>query len=194
MIADAPVPGIGSVSALTSLGLLEISPRVSVVLNGLSASSPPPDDLAARAIRADKWLTSLFAAFAWSAALGAIVTDIVTDQLAFPLVTGALLLLRARALDRTKMLVFSTSGIATIATTFAVAAAGAPRHGPTIVTVTALLAATAIYLGSVGPARRLSPVGHRTVELLECVALAAMVPLTCWICGLFNAVRSLTLI
>ncbi|MGB9225139.1 MAG: type VII secretion integral membrane protein EccD, partial [Mycobacterium sp.] len=132
----------------------------------------------------DRLLTSLFAGFAWSAAVGAVVTD----RVAFSIVTGALLLLRARSLDRTRMLVFASSGIATIATTFAVAAAAAHQHGPAIVAVTAVLAAVAIYLGS---ATSLSPVGRRGVELVECVALVAMVPLTCWICGLFTAVRGL---
>jgi hypothetical protein len=130
-------------------------------------------------------LTSLFAGFAWSAAVGAMVTD----RIAFSTVTGVLLLLGARSLDRTRMIVFSSSGTVTIATTFAVAAAGAPQHPPAIVAVTATLAAVAIYLGS---AVSLSPVGRRGVELLECVALVAMVPLTCWVCGLFTAVRGLS--
>jgi type VII secretion integral membrane protein EccD len=183
-VTAAPLHAIGSVSTLVSIGLLEISPRMSIVLAGLSPTRLRHDQLATKAIPADRLLTSLFAGFAWSAAIGAMVTD----GVAFSTVTGALLLLRAGSPDRTRMLVFSSSGTATIATTFAVAAAAAPQHGPAIVAVTAVLAAAAIYLGS---ATSLSPVGRRAVELVQCVALVATVPLACWTCGLFTAVRGL---
>jgi type VII secretion integral membrane protein EccD len=185
MVTAAPPHAIASVSVLGSVGLLEISPRMSIMLAGLSPTRPREDHLTTRAIHADKLLTSLFTGFAWSAAVGAMVTD----RVAFSSVTGALLLLRARSLDRTRMIVFSSSGTVTIATTFAVAAAAAPQHGPAIVAVTATLAATAIYLGS---ATSRSPVWRRGVELVQCVALVAMVPLTCWVCGLFTAVRGLS--
>jgi type VII secretion integral membrane protein EccD len=184
MVTAAPLHAIGSVSTLVSIGLLEISPRISIVLAGLPPTRLCQDQLATKAIPADRLLTSLFAGFAWSAAIGAMVTD----RVAFSTVTGALLLLRAGSPDRTRMLVFSSSGIAAIATTFAVAAAAAPQYGPAIVAVTAVLAATAIYLGS---ATSLSPVGRRGVELVQCVALVATVPLACWTCGLFTAVRGL---
>jgi hypothetical protein len=86
---------------------------------------------------------------------------------------------------------FVVSGIATTGTTFGVIAASTPDHGPWIAAMTAMLAATAIYLGFVAPAMSLSPVVRRSVELLECLALVAMVPLTCWICGLYGTVRGL---
>ena len=181
VVTAAPLHAIASVCVLGSVGLLEMSPRMSIVLAGLSPTRLREGHLATKAIHADRLLTSLFAGFAWSAAVGAVVTG----RVVFSIVTGALLLLRARSLDKTRMLVFSSSGTVTIATTFA---AAAPQHGPAIVAVTAVLAAAAIYLGS---ATSLSPVGRRGVELMECVALVAMVPLTCWICGLFTAVRGL---
>jgi hypothetical protein len=59
--------------------------------------------------------------------------------------------------------------------------------------MTATLAAAAIYLGFVAPAISLSPLIHRGVEVLECLALVAMVPMTSWVCGLYNAVRGLNL-
>jgi hypothetical protein len=48
-------------------------------------------------------------------------------------------------------------------------------------------------VGFVAPAIPLSPVVRRGVEVLECLALIATVPLTCWICGLYSAVRGLNL-
>ena len=53
-----------------------------------------------------------------------------------------------------------------------------------------MLVAVALYLGFVAP-RDSSPVLRRIVELSECLALVAMAPLTCWICGFYGAVRAL---
>ena len=68
-----------------------------------------------------------------------------------------------------------------------------PERGAWTVMLTATLAAAAIYLGFVAPAISLSPVIGRGVEVLECLALVAMVPMSCWVCGLYSAVRGLNL-
>jgi type VII secretion integral membrane protein EccD len=197
----APLRIIGSVSALVSLGLLGISARVSIVLAGLSPRLPHAPDLdaadrlAAKTIRADNWLTSLLTAFSGSATVGAIITVLTgaprLSCIAFATVTGALLLLHARCIDSRRTLIFVVGGIVTTGTTFAVTAVSTPDHGPWIAAMTATLAAAAIYLSCVAPAISLSPVVRRSVELLECLALIAMVPLTCWICGLYGTVRGL---
>ncbi|SOJ53539.1 hypothetical protein MSIMFB_01041 [Mycobacterium simulans] len=194
----APPYTIGSAVALASLGLLELSPRIAIQLAGLSPRDddlPAADLVAATAIRADVWLTSLLAAFASSAAIGAIAAAI-SARKAVPLaaVIAALLLLRARSVVWKRTLVFVISGISTATTTFAVAAAGAPRHGPWIAALAATLAAVAMYLGFMAPTTPLSPVARRSVEALECLMLVTMVPLTCWICGVFSAVRGVDLI
>lgn len=201
LITEVPLHIIGSVSALVSLGLLGVAARVSIVLAGLSPRLPPTPDLdnadclAAKTIRADNWLTSLLAAFSCSAAVGAIITVITgaprLSCIAFAAVTGSLLLLHARCIDVRRALMFVVSGIATTGTTFGVTAVGTPDHGAWIAAIAAMLAAAAIYLGSAAPGMLLSPVVRRSVELLECLALVAMVPLTCWTCGLYGAVRGL---
>jgi type VII secretion integral membrane protein EccD len=197
VITAAPPHAIGAAAALGSLGLLCIAGRASIALAGLSrVPRADPDGLAARAIRADAWLTSLRAAFSSSAAVGAIVAaatppgDAVARLgcIAFTAATAALLLLRAR-LDQALVLV--VSGTVTAGAAFAVAAIQAPTHGPWIAAGTAILAAAPIYLGFVAPALHLSPVARRGIELLECLTLVAMVPLACWICGIYGAVRSL---
>jgi hypothetical protein len=90
------------------------------------------------------------------------------------------------------MPVFAIAGILTTGVTFAFAAVSAPERGPWIAATTAALAAVAIYLGFVVPATSFSPVVRRSVDLLEYLALVAVVPLTCWICGLYGAVRGLS--
>ena len=91
------------------------------------------------------------------------------------------------------MVAFVVSGILVAGTTFGVAALHTPQHGPWIAAATVMLAATPLYLGFVAPAISLSPVARRGVELLECIGLVAAVPLTCWICGIYGAVRGLNL-
>lgn len=205
MVTAAPLQAIGSVSALGSLGLLGAAARLSIVLAGLSPRLPPASDLdlpdpaadrlSAKAIRADNWLTSLLAAFSSSAAVGAIVTALAGAPrvrcIAFAAVTGALLLARTRSIDGRRTPVLAIPGIVCIGTTFAVAALSTRAHPTRIAGTAALLAAAAMYLGFVAPAITLSPVLRRGVELAEWLALLAMAPLTCWVCGVYGAVRGL---
>lgn len=207
VITASPPQALGSAAALVSLGLLGPAARISLVLAGLSprpASSTSADDsepcgesVAAKALRADNWLAGLHAAFSASAAAGAVVTVLAgAPRLccgAFGALTGGLLLLRSRSVDGIRMLVFVITGIVVLGITFGVIALRTPEHGPSIVAVTAMLAAAAMYLGFVAPVMPLSPPLHRGVELLECAALIAMVPLTCWICGVYGAIRGLNL-
>jgi type VII secretion integral membrane protein EccD len=202
VVTGAPLYEIGAVGALVSLGLLGVAARVAIALAGLSpkpadpdSAESPADRLAAKAIRADEWLASLLAAFASSAAVGAIITVMAgTPRLgciAYGAATSALLLLRANSVDRKRTLVCVISGVVTTGTTFGCAAISTPEHGPWIVAATALLVAAPVYLGFVAPAVSFSPVARKSVELFECLVLITMVPLTCWICGLYGAARSL---
>jgi type VII secretion integral membrane protein EccD len=197
VISAASLRAVGSVSALTSVVLLWVAARMSIVLAGLSPQLAPGPDLAARAIRADSRLTSLLAAFSAAAAVGAIVTVVVGAPrlccIAFGALTGALLLLRARSHDGRRTLVLATCGIVITATTFGVVALSIRTHGTWVAAMTATLAAAAIHLGFVAPAISVSPVIRRGVEVLECLALVAMVPVTCWVCGIYSAVRGLNL-
>lgn len=197
VITAAPLRTVGAVSGLISFGLLGVAARVSIMLAGISPQPPPVPDLEARAIRADQWLTSLLAAFATVAAVAAVITVLAgaprPSCIAFGGLTGTLLLLRARSDDARRTLVYAACGIIITATTFGVVALGMPGHGAWIAAATAMLAATAMYLGFVAPALSLSPLLRRGVEVLECLALVAMVPITCWICGVYGAVRGLDL-
>ncbi|OBH07474.1 type VII secretion integral membrane protein EccD [Mycobacterium sp. E2699] len=192
VITAAPPRVIGSVSASVSLGLLGVAARVSIVLAGLSPQRPPAADLDAKAIRADTCLTSLLAAFASVATVGAVVTVLGgaprPQHIAVGALTGAALLLRARSGNGTRRLVFVACGTVITATTFAVVAAGTP-HGAWTAALTAALAAAAMHLGFVAAAISTSPLIRRGVDALEGLTLVAMVPATCWVCGLYSAAR-----
>lgn len=212
VVTAAPLQAIGAMAAAISLGLLEASARVSIMLAGLSprlALEPAADELApvphllsAKVIRADIWLTSLIAAFSASAALGAIGTAVGACSaggprwpgITFAAVTGSVLLLRARSHhDPARSVPLVASGTATLSASCAVAATAYPLHTPLIAAAAAMLAITALGLGLITPTMTIFPVGRRGVELLEYLALAAVVPLTGWICGLYSAARGLNL-
>jgi type VII secretion integral membrane protein EccD len=199
VVSGASLHVVSPLLALVSLGLLQVAARTAVFLAGLSPKptnqSAVADCLVTKALRADAWLTSLLAAFSSSAAVGAIVTvSVGTPRFgctAFAAITGVLLLLRANPIDKKGMLVGAISAVAVIGTTFGSVALGAPAHGPWIAAATVLLVAGAVYVGFVTPEVSLAPFARKGIELLECVVLIAMVPLTCWLCGFYGAVRAL---
>ncbi|OBH25770.1 type VII secretion integral membrane protein EccD [Mycobacterium sp. E342] len=206
VLTAAPPHIIGAASALVSLGALGAAARVSVILAGLSPQLTPTPDadgtdaearLADQTLRADAWLSSLLAGFSSSAAVGAAVTVAAgaprLSCMAFGAITGALLLLRACSSDSRRMPALIVAGIGVVGTTFGVAAFNAPGNGPWLAAGTATLAAAAMYLGFVAPAISLPPLARRSVQAMEWLALAAMVPLTFWICGLYGTVRGLNL-
>jgi ESX secretion system protein EccD len=213
-VTTAALQAIGAMSAAISLGLLETSARVSIVLTRLSprlasdakaATDEPaaaPHRLGAKAIRANNWLTSLVVAFSTSAGLGATGAAVGACSaggprvlgITFATITGYVLLSRARShSDLARSLPLVVSGTATLSAAFVVAATAYPLDTPWIAAAAAVLATAALALPLITPAIVISPVGRRSIELLEYLALAIIVPLACWICGLYGAARGLIL-
>ncbi|OBG79074.1 type VII secretion integral membrane protein EccD [Mycobacterium sp. E1214] len=197
-LSGAPPPALGSAAALASVAALALAPRATIALAGLTARPQPggatsPNRLSGQAVRADAWLTSLTAGLSASTAVGAVVTAIGgaprPSGAAFAAVVGALLLARACAADASRTPLFAGAGTCCLAATVA----GLPAHGPWLAAATAALAGAALHVGFAAPTLACSPVARRAVELLECVALAALVPLTGWICGAYAAARGLWL-
>jgi type VII secretion integral membrane protein EccD len=206
-VSAVPLPAIGAGSAVISLMLLEASAPVSIMLAGLSPrtsvhDAPTPRQLNTKAIRANTWLTSLVAAFSASAGLGAIgaagasyfASGSRSLGITFATVTGGVLLLRSRAHhDLARSVPLIASGIATLSVTLVIAAATYPQHALQVAAGLTMLAAATLCLGFVTHTIAFSPVVRRSIELLEYLALAVIVPLACWICGLYSAARGLNL-
>ena len=208
-----PARLIGAVLASVSIALLAVAARLSIAMARLSpgvpsAASAAPDDesppgaLSAKAVYAHERLTGLVAGFSSSAALGAAVTVVGVHTgggsrsggAAFVATVAAVLLLRARSLpDLVPSLALVISGTLSVSALFVAAATEAPQHAQSVCAVTAGLGVAALCLGFIAPAATFSPVAHRAVELFEYLALAAVVPLACWVCGLYAAVRGLSL-
>lgn len=206
-VTAVPLVAIGGASAAMSLVLIEVSAPLSIVLTGLSSRVEPwqaaaRNNLSANAIRAKTWLTSLVAAFSAAAALGAVVAaagSLSADGprwpgLAFATTTGGVLLLRARShRDLARSVSLVAGGIVTLSAALVITAVAYPLQAPYLAAASTILAAAALCLGFITQTT-LSPLGRRSVELLEYLALAIVVPLACWICGLYSAARGMNLL
>jgi type VII secretion integral membrane protein EccD len=213
-LTAVPLSAIGAASAAVSLVLVETSAAVSIVLAGLSSHARPEPDAArdrpalaphtqsAKAIRADAWLTSLVAAFCATAALGAVGAAVGPHSAGDPRwlgatfagIAGGVLLLRARShRDLARSVPLLVAGTATLSATFITAAVVSPLCRPYIAAASTMLAAAALCVGFITHTNTLSPVGRRSIDLMEYLALAVVVPLACWICGLYGAVRGMNL-
>jgi type VII secretion integral membrane protein EccD len=202
-VSAVPLQAIAAGSAAISLVLVEASAPVSIMLAGLSRQlSSEPQSPNTRAIRANTWLISLVAGFSASAALGAIgaagapcsTGSSHSLGITFATVTGGVLLLRSRAHhDLARSVPLIVSGIVTLSVTLVIAAATYPQHAVQVAAGLTLLAAAALCLAFMTDAITFSPITRRSVELLEYLALAVIVPLACWICGLYGAARGLNL-
>ena len=211
-VTGMPLQALGAASAAISLILIEMSAPMSIILAGLSSqvttseheeAASTPDGLSARAIRANGWLTSLVAAFSALAVLGAIGaaagSSVAADRPAlglwFAAITGGVLLLRARShRDLVRSVQLVLAGTVTLSATFVTAAVAYPSRTPYLAAVLLMLAAAALCLGFITRTVTFSPVGRRSLDVLEYLALAAIVPLACWICGAYDVARGMNLL
>ena len=195
VVTAVPVATVGAVVATGALGVLAVAPRLSILMSGLGAR-PEPDpsvDLTARATRGHATLTGLVVGTAISASVG--TTLIAFEGLrgpvaqmagvAFAFVTGLVLLLRARThVDSSRRVALVISGLLSATAAFAVVVAAAPDRASWV-------AACVLAVG-LGTLRRstLTPVATRAVDLLDYAAVAAIVPLACWVGGLYQLTRN----
>ena len=106
-------------------------------------------------------------------------------------VVGAVLLLRARlhvGIDRVAALV--GCGIICVTVAFGLTIVSVPRQASWATVMTVIAGVGALCVGFGVP---VSPVARRSVDLLEYLAVAAVVPLACWVVGLYGVVRGLSL-
>ncbi|UBV16613.1 type VII secretion integral membrane protein EccD [Mycolicibacterium fortuitum] len=200
-------PVLGSLVSALGVALLPLTPRLSIALAGLTPPVPgypgdedeTPDedelDADARVSAGHRFLVSLVAGCSASAALGtAILTAtslqrVTAVEVAFTAAVGVALLLRSRSYASGYCrIATSCCGFLSLTATFALVVALDPACG----SWTGLLAVgTAVVL--VWPITVQSPAVARVAEALEFGALAAVVPLVCWLAGAFDVVQDLGL-
>ena len=197
----------GAAFATISLATLGVAPRLSMALSGISPSMPDIDDtddampetVAAKAELTHRTLTGLVCGASMSASLGAASVALgqirhpgsALRDMTFTAVVAIILLLRVRThADVLRRIGLAIS--ATIAATagFAVAAVEAPGQAPLASALAA--AAGAAALGCLTELT-MGPITVRAVEVVENVMLAAVLPLACWVGGVYGLARGLSL-
>jgi type VII secretion integral membrane protein EccD len=191
VVGVVPVATVGAVLAVTALGLLAMSGRISILLSGL-ATDRQADEAGERAIRGHAALTGLVAGCSGAAALGTVLVAVGCHRYGAPSLAGVglggvvalVLLLRVRThVDATRRWPLASGGMASASAAFAIIVATAPD-------LTGWMSAILVAIG-LGAARRppLNAAALRAVEVLEYAALVAVVPLACWVGGVYSMVR-----
>jgi type VII secretion integral membrane protein EccD len=197
VVWSLPALAAGAALAILSLGLLGMTARVSIMVAGLAPAHSTVDY--GQVALAHQTLTGLVAGSSGSAALASVLvavgglekTGSWLSSAVFIAVVGLVLLLRARThSDMSRRIALLAGGIVSTATGFAVTVVSAPAQAHWMT-----MFAAAAGAGALGWFFDLtvSPVIRRAIELLEYLALAAVMPLACWVVGLFELVRGLSL-
>jgi type VII secretion integral membrane protein EccD len=202
-----PVATTGAVLSVLSLGTLGVAARLSIAAAGLTPSMPSSDDRAddgptselPRAVTAHHTLSALVIGSAGAAAVGAalVASACVHDGRIWPkgavfaAVVGLVMVLRARThIDMSRRAALVVGGMAAIAAGVALVVVSAPGQANWV-----CLLVTAVGLSMLGGVlgATVNPLARRTVEMLEYLALAAVVPLACWVGGLYGLIRGVSL-
>ena len=211
-IWPAPTRAVGAVLAAASLAMLSAAAKLSILLTGLSPRMPSATDTsnddeivpavvgAFRAQRAHQTLTGLLAGFSLSAASGAVL--VAADQhsqnawryVVFTGVVSVVLILRAsHQRGAVRSITILLAGLVSTTAAFTLVAFSAPQHAVAICLVAVALGAGALCSTRTDLGSRFSPLARRGVEVVDYVAIAAVVPLACWVAGAFDFVRGLSL-
>jgi len=202
-----PVATTGAALSALSLGILGVSARLSIAAAGLAPAMPSTADLAhdgpgsvmPRAVTAHNTLTGLVIGSAAAVALGAalVASGLVGDSrmwprgAAFAVMVGLVMVLRARThIDIRRHAALIVGGTAAIAAGAALVVVSMPAQGNWVCILAAAVGLS--MLGGVFGAT-VNPLVRRAVEVSEYLALAAVVPLACWVGGLYGLIRGVSL-
>lgn len=186
----------GAALAVVSLGALSVAPKLVVVTAGLGPSRRDVDER--RAGAAHRTLTGLVAGWAASAAAGVALAAAAaihtgsSQALAAALAAdvGLLLLLRLRShVSVLRRMWLAAAGSAALLAAALVAMIVAPAHAVGLCAIATLACVAALRWRSVDQA---NPMLRQTVQVLEYVALAAVIPLAFWMTGLYGVVREMS--
>ncbi|WP_231376692.1 type VII secretion integral membrane protein EccD [Mycobacterium sp. 141] len=202
VIRPIPAAALGALLATAALGALTIAPRLSIALAGLTPAVPgdhdDADDVTGRALVGHRALVGLVTGLSVAAGLGTVLVAVGARQsvppaaLAFTGAVAVALVLRARShasgLCRTSLI---AAGFAAATATFVLTVAWSPMSANWAAGV-----AVGVGLTALVPVVPTTAATHRAVRIIdatEYLALASMVPLACWLAGLFELARGLSL-
>lgn len=169
---------------------------------------PAMPDLREKALRAHAVLTGLICGTSAATAAGAILASLSfsgagahhptglhrLSGVLLALLISLAMLLRARShADLRQTVAINLGGLAIPVGMIGFSAIAYPSAALYTTAIVAIAAGSAMSLGYLVSARKYSPVARRTVEIIEYMALALIVPVACWVCGVYSAVRGLNL-
>ena len=180
----------GAALAALSLATLGLAPRLSMAVSGTTPEAAP------NARRCHHVLTGLVVGSSITAALGAAAVAVGDDSplrgTAFTAIVALVLLLRARThVDATRRSALAAAAALSAIAGFATAAAAMPAHVEVIGALAAIVGAAALGC-IVSPA--VSPIVLRAVEIIEYITLAAVIPMACWVAGVYGWARGMNLL
>jgi type VII secretion integral membrane protein EccD len=195
----------GAALACASLAALGFAPRISMILSGAGPKTPSIDDSQVEATEPDaglchRTLTGLVVGSSIAAAVGAasVAAGEIRDlgptlrNITFSAVVALVLLLRARThIDPSRRIGLAAAAVCTATASFAAAAASFPTHAYVISALAAAAGAAALGF-LLRPT--VSPVVTRIVEVVEYLAIAAVVPIACWVGGIYGLAREVNLL
>lgn len=183
-----PSAGSAALAAL-SLAMLGLAPRLAMAFSGTTPEAAPSVG------RCHEILTGLVLGSSITAALGAAAAALGDGSprgTVFSGIVALVLLLRVRThVDASRRSGLAVAAVLCSIAGFASAAAALPAH---VHTISALAATTgAAALGCI-VRPTVSPIVLRTVEIIEYVALAAVIPIACWVGGIYRWAREMNLL
>lgn len=196
VIGTVSTSAIGATLATASVGFLTIAPRVAIFACGLRPDEHP-DDCDARATRAHATLTGLVVGCAAGAVIGALVVAAgcrgsrppTLASIMFTVAVGIAVSLRARTyVDEPRRVAAFAGGLGCFTAAFAVIVSASPLYAywPSAAVIGVGLAAMR--------RREVGPGVIRAIDVLECTALAAVLPLGCWVGGTYELIRESNLL
>ncbi|SNT44495.1 type VII secretion integral membrane protein EccD [Rhodococcoides kyotonense] len=209
-----PIATIGGGTGVVALAGLTFAPRLSMMQARLPLPPVPTagapldtydeddassyDDLHVTARDARSYMTGLVCAGSLVTAVGVLVAasthtgDTYWPGITLAALTASVLLLRGRTFAEAHQAVpLVAAGAAVVLGLLAAAILRFTSQPMTTFLVATAAAVLALLFGSVVPRREYSPVLRRAAELVEYAAIAGIVPVACWVCGLYSAMRAL---
>jgi type VII secretion integral membrane protein EccD len=187
-----PVATIGVTLATGALGLLALAPKAAILLSGLNNGR----DAAIRADDGHATLTGLVVGSVAAVVVGTVLVALgciraepsAAAGVAYTGVAGMVMLLRSRTyVDTARSRPLALGGLLSTTAAFTIVAKAAPQHACW------LAAALCVFGLTLLRHRGLTPASRRAVELVDYVALAAVVPLACWVVGGYALARGFQL-
>lgn len=207
---NSPATGIAGVAAAVSLAALTVLPRLTIWMAKLPLPNVPgnaedlredsgfPDyeEIERRAGRAHEFMTGMIVGCGVTSAVGAVVAA--TDPAIWGVLEGAaiaaVLMLRGRTYaNGSQAIALLATGILTAAGLLIgwIVEASPSNRLILVFGVLVVLAVATLVIGIVFPEQRFSPVLRRTVDIIEIILIASVLPLALAVLNLYSTVRHL---